>query len=52
LAICHLLINRFCLIQNLTQTPLAVVKTSFAYDDKQLLFKQTYLRRCSTLWKK
>jgi hypothetical protein len=27
------------------------VQTSFVYDDERLLFKQTYLRRCSTLWR-
>jgi hypothetical protein len=27
------------------------VQTSFAYDDERLLFKQTYMRRCSTLWR-
>ena len=50
LAIFRLLINCFHIIQNLEQAPPAVVQTSFAYDDELLLFKQTYLRRCSTLW--
>jgi hypothetical protein len=49
-AIFRLLINCFYVIQNSRQAPPAVVQTSFVYDDERLLFKQTYLRRCSTLW--
>ena len=44
----RLLINCFYLIQNSRQAPPAVMQTSFAYDGERLLFKQTYLKRCST----
>jgi hypothetical protein len=50
LAIFRLSLNCFHVIQNSGQEPPAVVQTSIAYDDERLLFKQTYLRRCSILW--
>ena len=37
-----------CLIQGYFRQMRLVL--AFVYDDERLLFKQTYLRRCSTLW--
>jgi hypothetical protein len=54
-ATCRLLLNSFLVIQNtekrlphLREPGLNIV---FVYDDELLLFKLTYLRRRSALWK-